>query len=378
MGLLSPAGTRPGPDDESGLRLYAEAMRKLCVGLALLLLPAQGMANELDKLRQFVQSNAAAATVPQPMTLGQLLTTLRQKFPAAEITGRFWDPRSISIYRSHAGFHYGYDVAMPAGTVVPAAWPGKVVTVTPWYGQEHGISVVTGQREATYGHLIPLVQPGQRVQVGQAVGIVARNHVDVKMRGAGGKFIDFGAGPEGLSAVSMTPEQRQCNYLLARYHFLHSTQQLSQANRERTELLKCDDNGAQKLSQQAQDYRQLYEEGAIARLEYEAMQKKVAVSLAQLRSKPDRLARLADRIDQVQKEVSQARLELAEATRQTDVQQAKRYLEAHLNPSALAQRQAAPLKLAPLRPDLDELLAEGVISWVEYRKMGGTQSRKSE
>ncbi|MCW5871954.1 MAG: hypothetical protein KIS61_32190, partial [Candidatus Eremiobacteraeota bacterium] len=97
-------------------------MKKFVLAAALLgLLPGLAGATEFERLTQFVGSNPTTPAAATPMTLGQLLATARTKYPEAVVTGRFSDPRSVSIYRSHPGLHYGYDVAMPAGTVVPAA-----------------------------------------------------------------------------------------------------------------------------------------------------------------------------------------------------------------------------------------------------------------
>jgi len=347
---------------------------KIAVAL-LLLLPALANANEFDRLSQFVGSNPGSPTAATPMTLGQLLATVRTKYPEAVVTGRFSDPRSLSIYRSHAGLHYGYDVAIPAGSVVPAAWDGEVVAITPWYGQEEGISVVSGSREATYGHLIPLVKVGQRVKMGDPVGIVARDHVDVKMRGPAGEFIDYGAGEAEFSVAPLTPDQRNRSYLYARYQFLRSEQQLKSAQAERKRVLKSGDETAELKAKDA-EYAQLYEEGAVARVEYEKMHKQLTDSLKQAKSKPARLKELSARIADLKSQIKHTREQLGEAQKQVSVKSALGYLNAFLaNHSsgkvAVAQVAAKPMKLAPLRPDLDELLEEGVISQVEYRQMGG-------
>ena len=343
-------------------------MKKSWIAALLLCSTSLGLASELDRLAQFMQSGPASAASAS-MTLGQLLSGLRSKFPQAVVTGRFSDPRSVSIYRSHPGLHYGYDVALPAGAVVPAAWPGEVVAITPWYGQEHGISVVSGQREATYGHLIPLVKSGQHVEVGQPLGIVARDHVDVKMRGPAGEFIDFGAGDAEFTTAVVTPEQRNRQYLQARYQFLKIDQQLARAQSERTRL-KQGDAPMDALKLQQSEYSRLYEEGAIARLEYESMRRKLDRSLQQAQSKPARLRSLATRISQLKADLAGARSQLTLASRDVNVQAAGKYLEAYLqNHPSVAHKPT--MKLAPLRPDLDELLAEGVISRQEYHKMGG-------
>lgn len=352
-------------------------MKKTILAAALsMLIPGLASANEFERLSQFIGSNPTAPAAATPMTLGQLLAMARTKYPDAVVTGRFSDARSVSIYRSHAGLHYGYDVAMPAGTVVPAAWEGDVVAITPWFGQEEGISVVTGSREATYGHLIPLAKVGQHLKVGDPVGIVARNHVDVKMRGPAGEFIDYGAGDAEFAVAPVTPEERNRSYLFARYQFLNAQKQLESAQAERKKALKSGDESTELKAKDA-EYARLYEEGAIARLDYEAMHKKMTASLKQAKSKPARLKELAGRIANLNSQLNQARGQLNEAQKQVNVKAALTYLNAYLanHPNGkapvVASASARPMKLAPLRPDLDELLEEGVISQQEYRQMGG-------
>ncbi len=353
---------------------YARGMKKSLFAALLLLAPALASANEYERLSQFVGSNPSAPAAATPMTLGQLVATARTKYPGAVVTGRFSDARSVSIYRSHAGLHYGYDVAMPAGTVVPAAWEGEVVAITPWFGQEEGISVVTGSREATYGHLIPLAKVGQHLKVGDPVGIVARDHVDVKMRGPAGEFIDYGAGEAEFAVAAATPEERNRSYLYARYQFLNAQKQLESAQAERKKALKSGDESSELKAKDA-EYARLYEEGAIARIDYENMHKKMTASLKQAKSKPARLKELAGRIENLNLQVKHAREQLGEAQQQVNVKAAMTYLNAYLanHPASKAPvvANAKPMKLAPLRPDLDELLEEGVISQQEYRQMGG-------
>lgn len=115
--------------------------------------------------------------------------------PGAFITGRFNDWRSPSIYRLFGGRHNGYDVALPAGTPAVAGWPGRVTAITWWAGREYGITVVSPDGfHTTYGHLAPSVRIGAWVEPGDVVGIVVRDHVDVKMKDAHNRPIDFGKG----------------------------------------------------------------------------------------------------------------------------------------------------------------------------------------
>lgn len=127
--------------------------------------------------------------------LDDLLTACRRAWADAIVTSGFLDWRGVSRYRRVPGQHLGYDVAMPAGTPVACAWPGRVVAVTPWTDSEWGVTVRHDDgTEATYGHLAkPGVTVGATVAPGQTLGLVAVDHLDVKMRDANGRPLDFGA-----------------------------------------------------------------------------------------------------------------------------------------------------------------------------------------
>ena len=122
--------------------------------------------------------------------LEEILTEVRQEAPYAQVTSEYDDYRA-GHRRAGRNKHGGYDIGLAAGTAVPAAWPGRVVEILPWGGSEHGITVAVGDVKVTYGHLIPRVRLGQLVHTGMPLGLVARDHVDIKMR-AGNGFVDFG------------------------------------------------------------------------------------------------------------------------------------------------------------------------------------------
>lgn len=124
--------------------------------------------------------------------LDYLLQLQRQGDPGAYVSSGFDDWRTVSKYRRQAGLHFGYDIAMLAGSPVRAAWPGVVVDVVPWYGQEYGVRVRSPEGfEVTYGHLRPSLRVGQPVAEGEVVGTVVVDHVDVKMLGSDGLYVDF-------------------------------------------------------------------------------------------------------------------------------------------------------------------------------------------
>ena len=126
-------------------------------------------------------------------TLSQLVDLQRISYPQACVTSTFYDYRTVSIYRSHAGLHLGYDIAMPAGAEVRVGWPGVVVSIAPWYTNQWGVTISSSNRtEVTYGHIVPTVRLGDTLGVGDVVGKVSLDHVDVKMRDANGNYIPFG------------------------------------------------------------------------------------------------------------------------------------------------------------------------------------------
>lgn len=133
--------------------------------------------------------------------LAHLLAIQRQQWAPAWVSSTFYDWRTVSQYRRQAGLHLGYDIALPAGTPVAAAWPGVVVAVIPWTDTEWGVAVRSDDgSEVTYGHISPLAHPGQKVSVGQIVGAVVHDHVDVKMRDASGRYVPFGDDKSGAAA----------------------------------------------------------------------------------------------------------------------------------------------------------------------------------
>lgn len=93
-------------------------------------------------------------------------------------------------------WHHGVDLAVPAGTPVRAVWSG-VVRQAGWRG-EYGLAVEVahpGGWATLYGHLSSVaVEPGQRVDKGQALGRVGATgnatgpHLHLEVRGEGGFF----------------------------------------------------------------------------------------------------------------------------------------------------------------------------------------------
>lgn len=127
--------------------------------------------------------------------LDQLVEQQRLAYPAASVTSGYYEARGLSRYRSSPGLHAGYDIAMPAGSAARAAWPGSVRAVIPWAEGEWGVEVLHQDgTTATYGHIVPAVGLGDRISIGQTVGSIARDHLDVKMRDAQGQLFDYASG----------------------------------------------------------------------------------------------------------------------------------------------------------------------------------------
>ena len=147
-----------------------------------------------------ISHSPTEAADPDP--LGTLLRAQQRHWSAAWVTSTFYDWRTTSKYRRKAGLHLGYDIALPFGTPVSAAWGGQVRSVTPWTASEYGVTIEHPNGVlTTYGHISPLVRPGRLVKPGQIIGRIASDHVDVKMRDRMGRPLPFGESP-GLVSLS--------------------------------------------------------------------------------------------------------------------------------------------------------------------------------
>lgn len=131
-------------------------------------------------------------TTPAWADLQELLRLQRLGDSGAYVSSGFHDWRTTSVYRRRAGLHAGYDIAMLAGSAVRTPWAGRVVAVTPWYGREVGVTLeLANGWEVTFGHITSAVVVGQRVRGGELLGRVVVDHVDVKVRGRSGSYVDF-------------------------------------------------------------------------------------------------------------------------------------------------------------------------------------------
>jgi len=183
--------------------------------------------------------------------LNSLLAVQQKGDPGAFVSSGFHEWRTVSKYRSNPGLHAGYDIAMLAGAPVRAAWAGKVVAITPWYGSEFGVTVqLQNGFEATYGHISPTVRLGDRVGPGEILGTVVVDHVDVKMRDPGGRYVDFKHlvfSPEEVKLKTDTKGLLERYARLRReYRRLKQAEELglvalNEVDETKVELKKCED-----------------------------------------------------------------------------------------------------------------------------------------
>ncbi|CAN0234015.1 unnamed protein product [Phaeothamnion confervicola] len=215
----------------------------------------------LKKLETRYNISGSMPTMTIPGThaardLADLVAIEQKYFPGACVTAGFYDWRTTSQYRSHAGLHLGYDIAMPYGCKFGAGWPGVVTAIAVWSGEEHGITVQSPDgTTVTYGHVSPRVTVGQQIVAGQPLGVIARDHVDVKMRDAAGNYQDYGGTGRVLPAptwaaatwapVAPSRETLMAEWLMASNNYDMAKQELdqfvhtnSQRKLEREQLLR--------------------------------------------------------------------------------------------------------------------------------------------
>lgn len=272
------------------------------------------------------------------LSLAGLLTTLQMRYPTAVVTGRFNDWRILSRYRRQAGLHYGYDIALPPGSEVPAAWPGRVVAVTPWYGPQYGITVDCGGVEATYGHLIPLVKVGDTIRPGQVVGRTVIDHVDVKMRDGDGNYIDYG---QGFTASGGFSPQSYELALKQEQSALHEVERLSQAVREL--------EARRGAPVPAGNWEELYVEGAVSRQQFE-----------QARELQLKAQSLPQRLNQARGRLREGRQALQQATRLR--QQLTAFVPESERKTPTLAKVTAPACAPGMTAEVSQWLEEGVIT----------------
>ncbi len=211
---------------------------------------------------------------------------LQQKYyPQAYVSATFYDWRTTSVYRSHAGLHLGYDIAMPYGTPFAAGWSGTVVSIANWYGPQYGITVqMNNGWTVTYGHVSPRVSVGQTVQPGDVLGTIALDHVDIKMRDAAGNYVPFGEGatiPSNPYAglASNSTEQFLVTWLVYKNSLEESDSDLAMRKVERVRLkadAKTLKNRVPELEKTLKQMVEYAEQGLVARKEVEETRQELA------------------------------------------------------------------------------------------------------
>ena len=200
-GALPPS---PSRRDVGGSEMSREVQNRMA-GYRRLLDGAPARPRLASRLGPVGRARSGVASAPAT-DLASYVSLLARTSPKASVSGRFTDWRSPSVYRRAAGRHNGYDVSLAAGQPALAGWPGHVTAVTPWYGREFGVTVVSPQGfSTTYGHIAPCVRVGMRVEPGDILGLVVVDHVDVKMRDSAGRFFDFARGVPGDTVATSTP-----------------------------------------------------------------------------------------------------------------------------------------------------------------------------
>lgn len=278
--------------------------------------------------------------------LSAWLLLQRSVYPAAAVSGSFYDWRTVSRYRAHAGLHLGYDIALPAGTPVLTGWPGQVTAVTLWSGVEYGITLVSPSGYAiTFGHLHPRVHVGDVLNPGDAVGTVAVDHVDIKMRGPDGNFFDFGHSQPGPAVVApFTDAQR----LVAQHGNAWVRGRLAMAERE-VERRQMDTREA---------WRQ-HTDGILSRQEAGEVEDTLAEARARLSWLQD-----VQRYLRTDATLRRARAAAGPTAAQREERQLQHAIEALVPPPAMKRK-------SPVAQDVDALYRAGAISQVERQQSSG-------
>lgn len=324
--------------------------------------------------------------------LDTLVALQRVVCPAAVISGSFYEWRAVSRYRAVAGMHLGYDLAMPAGTAAVAGWPGQVIRIQPWSGSEFGVTVLSPSGyEATYGHIAPRVKVGDVLNAGDTVGLVAVDHVDVKMRGPDGLYFDYGHSTPpaiGLLPLPMPVRPTRADamrlYEMTWYSVQLDQEELRQSKaRQALAAVALSDVRArvQRARADLPRLRAFLDEGLVARVEVEKAE-------ADLQSGASRVTLLRSQLRDAQRDVASFTARVRANRIQLDAAWAvladmglsraemERRLRAPSSPQAVAQarelklmrartRKADPGGLSAARADaerMDVLFEQGVVS----------------
>jgi hypothetical protein len=295
--------------------------------------------------------------------LSEFVMLQQRHFPGAVVTSGFYDWRTTSRYRSHAGLHFGYDIAMPYGCPFSAGWPGRVVAIAVWSGEEHGITVDLGDGSTvTYGHVAPRVSVGQMIHTGDVLGTIARDHVDVKMRDAAGNYFDFGGSARVVAAPSwaggswMTPKPSR-ETLLAEWLVASNAVDLAQEElqqletqivlkRSETEQLKRRIPALQKSVDLMSEY---LEQGLVSRVTAEENRAELEKAKSRLKDLSKNSAQGSKTLQPFQQNLKSAKDRLAQASKLASQQglswkQVEAFVESHINNNASLKRNVEAYK----------------------------------
>ena len=306
-------------------------MRKtILIGLALCTwvvakpLPTRRVPAVVKNLGQRYHLPTPSSSSPAKVAdLADYVVLQQRHFPGAVVTSGFYDWRTTSRYRGHAGLHLGYDVAMPYGCPFSAGWPGTVTAITPWSGEEYGITVVSPNgMSVTYGHVSARVNIGDQVQAGDILGVIAYNHVDVKMRDATGNYVDFGGNGKVLPSPSWASGFNSREGLMANWLMTQNTLELAQEDLTQYKLetekrrlqLQSLRTKVPALKESQRMMAEYVEQGLVSRLTVEEnreellrAQKDLAEAEKSSKNSPERTKQLQKSIQQAQNRLSQAK-----------------------------------------------------------------------
>lgn len=346
-----------------------------------------------------------SGSVESAKDLADLVRIEQRHFPGAVVTAGFFDWRTTSVYRSHAGLHLGYDIAMPYGCPFAAGWAGTVTAVVPWYGEQHGITVVSPDgTSVTYGHVSPRVQVGQRVLPGDVLGTIALDHVDVKMRDASGNYFDFGGNgrvvptPDWAGGFSMPEPSREAlmaGWLLAQNGWEMAQEELTREKLEsarRTLELQALKKKVPALEASQKMMADYVEQGLVSRVTAEENREDLVTAKKQLKELSSKIKNHPQRLKELQRELSQATARRqqaqAEASRRGITwKQVENFVQATIaNDKALARNVAAYKKNALSKnakrvDDLESELAksnETLKTYEDLYQMGGISRNELE
>lgn len=303
------------------------------VALALLLTPLVS-AKPLKPAPVVVKTLSSRYKLPTPVSsagmtsgardLADYVQLQQRFFPGAVVTAGFYDWRTTSRYRGHAGLHLGYDVAMPYGCPFSAGWAGTVTSIALWSGEEYGITVQHPDGSSvTYGHVSPKVSVGQHVLPGEAIGTIAYNHVDVKMRDSGGNYVDFGGNGRVLPAPQWAVEQPVASREMVMANWLLAQNTLEMAEEDyRNEKLESEKRRIQlqalrqkipALKESQSMMADYVEQGLVSRLTSEENHEELEHAQKELARMEKARTSSPGRTKQLQKDVESARNRLNDA-----------------------------------------------------------------